>query len=101
MSLTNVRDTSYMAYHNEVKPTLSERQRMVYNALLEAQKNPRTPNITNSELAAMLNWPINCITPRVYELRNLGKVVEDCKRTCRITGRTAYAWRTVFQETLF
>lgn len=26
----------------------------------------------NEEVARLLSWPINCVTPRVLELRNLG-----------------------------
>jgi len=27
------------------------------------------PNSTNAEMAQLLGWPINCVTPRVTELR--------------------------------
>lgn len=84
---TAVRDTSIAAYRTDVRPTLSERQKTVYE-LLEHEIN-----LTNSEIAARLDWPINCVTPRVYELRDMGLVIEDGKRHCRVTGRTAYAWR--------
>jgi predicted transcriptional regulator len=91
---TNVRDTSILAYRTDVEPTLNERQQRVYDALLA--NDP----LTNSEIAAYLNWPINCITPRIFELRRMGLVFEDKKRPCRVTGRTAYAWR-VTKDTLF
>lgn len=98
---TFVRDTSIDTYHSEVRPTLGDRQKAVYAALCEAHERDRKPNMTNSELAAMLNWPINTITPRIFELRAAGKVVEDFKRPCRVTGRMAYAWRAAGQGSLF
>ena len=48
---------------------LGERQTTVYKALLE-----RGPHgATNAELAEVLGWPVNRITPRVYELRGEGR----------------------------
>lgn len=90
-----VADTSLHAYRTEVEPTLGERQQIVYDLLKNARET-----LTNSEIAARLNWPINCVTPRIHELREAGKVVADGKRTCRCTGRTAYAW-TITRDTLF
>ena len=50
----------------------------------------RFPNgLTNMELAEMMGWSINRITPRIGELRNLGYVREFCVRKCRITGSNA------------
>ena len=37
--------------------------------------------------------PINTITPRIFELRQKGLVVEHEKRKCTITGHPAIAWR--------
>lgn len=93
---TLVRDTSLHSYRMEVEPTLGDRQKVVYHLLQEE----KVVNLTNSEIAARLNWPINCTVPRIYELRKLGLVVEDGKRICRVTGRTAYAWKVV-KNTLF
>lgn len=99
---TSVRDTSILAYRSEVSATLGPRHKAVYE-LLERKYE----GMTNSEIACALGWPINTVTPRVSELRGEGKggihpalVEEDCKRTCRITGRTAWAWR-VIRHTLF
>ena len=51
--------------------------------------------MTNSEIAASLHAPINTITPRVWELRRLGLVVEACRRECRVTGRRCIAWKVI------
>lgn len=81
-----IQDTSIKAYRQDALPTLSERQEAVVGAL-EA-----LGTATNSELAHRLNWSINRVTPRVYELRKAGRVIEAGKRPCKITGRTAYEW---------
>ena len=91
---TSVRSTSLQSYEFDVLTVLGDRQRVV----LEAMKNRE--NWTNSELAAYLNFPINTITPRVYELRRLGLVMEDGKRQCKVTGRTCISWMVV-KSTLF
>lgn len=90
----SVQETSRAAYYNDAVPTMGARQQRVYAELLQAD------NLTNSEIAARLNWPINTVTPRVFELRGVSLVTEDLKRTCRVTGRTAIAWR-ITKETLF
>jgi|25BtaG_2_1085352.scaffolds.fasta_scaffold00534_2 Mn-dependent DtxR family transcriptional regulator len=78
--------TSLQAY-DEVKKTLGRRQSFVFIGIDTAG------SVTNSELATQLDWPINTITPRVFELRKMGLVKEDCKRKCTVTGRRAIAWR--------
>lgn len=92
---TAVRDTSLHTYREEVRPSLGERQTVVFGTI-----GSEPMGLTNSEIASRLNWPINCVTPRVFELRKLGRVVETGKRTCRVTGRTAYAW-IITRTTLF
>ena len=107
MQATHVQQPSLFSFHKEVIPTISERQAEVLRAL-EIE-----PDMTNSELADALHWGINRVTPRVNELREAGKVVcrnrycpnprhlnaptdlvhDDCKRACRVTGRSVFAWR--------
>ena len=84
---SGVQSTSIFAYHHEIKPTLSDRQNALYAELA------KHPNMTNSELAVALGWPINTVTPRCKELREAGRVVEACRRVCRETGRRVIAWR--------
>jgi len=77
--------TSVLAWRSEVKPTLGTRQQSVLDAL--------RGDMTNSEIALKLGVPINTITPRIFELREKGLVVEFTKRKCRVTGRTAISWK--------
>lgn len=76
--------TSLIAYRDEVKPHLGERQKAVYDVL--------THDMTNSEIAQRLQSPINTITPRIFELREKKLVREWGKRKCKVTGRLAIAW---------
>lgn len=82
-----IQATSRLAFE-AVKTTLGDRQRTVLAAL----GNER---MTNTELANVLGWTINRVTPRTNELVQMGKVELAEKRLCRITGRKAIAWRRV------
>lgn len=82
-----VTDTSMMAYNDLVSSgKLGEKQQDVYHALSHMVE------ASNGELAKYLHWPINTVTPRVYELRSLGLVFEVGKRPCTISGRKAKIW---------
>ena len=78
--------TSLFAFE-AVRLDLSNRQREIY-ALLD-------PDVgyTNAEIARLARLPINCVTPRVLELRKKGLLVSANVRTCTITGNHAEAWR--------
>jgi DNA-binding IclR family transcriptional regulator len=66
-------------------------------AVLDTLKNKRffTDDMTNNEIAHALGWPINSVTGRVYELREMALVEPSDKRPCRISGRTCMAWKPV------
>lgn len=65
-----IRQTSLEAY-DEILETLGDRQIEVYCVILDY------PGICNKEISEHLLLPINCITGRVKELRDLGWVVQD------------------------
>ena len=84
-----IQDTSLRAFY-ALQSTLGRAQKEVLDALRSQV------NATNAEIAWMLNHrPINTITPRTFELREIGLVEEAGKRKCRVSGRTAIAWRAV------
>ena len=83
--------TSRMAYEG-ILPELADRQRMVLDYLREHDNDQ---GWTNSEMAFFLMMPINSVTPRVNELRQMGMVVFAIQRKCTQTGFTAKAWRAV------
>lgn len=86
---TNVRFTSLLAYEGEVKPKLGQKQQEILDLFYTYPEE----NFTNSEIGLSLNWSINRITPRVYELRKLKKLCEDERRKCEVTGRWVNAWK--------
>jgi len=88
----NIQDTSLEAYEI-LKPNLGKKQRAVYNMLNMATLTGY--DMTNTELSKALHWPINCVTPRVYELRHYGLVKISRVRPCAVTKRRAMAWQTV------
>ena len=47
----------------------------------------------NREISVMLKLPINSVTPRVQELRKMGKLVEYKKMKDNITNRLSIYWR--------
>ena len=85
-------DTSLHAYALATQ-NLGAKQKQVLDALRFS------PDATNAEIAAHLAWPVNRVTPRIFELRSeeFGKLVlESCRRRCEVTGSTAYAWRAKY-----
>jgi predicted transcriptional regulator len=82
-------ETSLEAYH-KLLIKLNDKQTAVYSKLEEAEKYGW--DMTNFEIAKLLHWPINCVTPRVKELRDAGLVVKSQVRR-QETGRRAIAWK--------
>jgi predicted transcriptional regulator len=83
-----VRQTSLEAY-DDIQPSLGARQEEILNAI----KKLGCP--TNLEISKYKRIPINQVTPRTKELREMGLVVECEKRECGVSGRTAMTWRAV------
>lgn len=83
-----IQPTSRQAY-DSIRDSLGDRQKKVLSMLDMSQ------GLTNRELAHLLNWPINTVTPRVNELVRHGLVQEDCKRKCSLGGRMSIAWKVV------
>ena len=81
-------DTSLDAWNN-VKSTLKKRQFEVYKAIAES------PNHTAAEYAQDLVRPVNTISGRFGELRELGKIKKVEKRRCRVTQGVAWTWSVV------
>ena len=89
-----VRATSLMAYA-EVLEKLGERQVEVLKCLNSFVDMWGKCSATNMMIADKLDWSINRVTPRIYELRQYGLVKEHKTDICEITGRTAIYWRFV------
>lgn len=81
--------TSKEAYEELVKTgKINKRQGQVLNVL-----NEHPFPMTNQEISYLSGMPINCVTPRVKELREKGYVVEAYKKVDPASGRRAIAWR--------
>lgn len=86
-----IQSTSIEVYLKEVYPNLRARQRPVLHHLRNAGGAH-----TNAEIAQALALPINHVTPRCLELRQLGLVLEAGRRRCRVTGNTAKTWKAKY-----
>jgi len=84
-----IQDTSLEAY-KVLEPELGERQQQIYNVL---KKFP--DGRSNLSISRILGLPINCVTPRVKELRDMGLVVFSHYNKDRVTGRRCMCWRIV------
>lgn len=75
-----IRQTSLEAYE-EIKPELGDRQRQVFLFI------ERTGQCNNLMISKGTGLPINSITPRTGELKEMGLIEECGKFTCPYTGR--------------
>jgi hypothetical protein len=71
--------------------TIAPHQSKVLQFLRSA--GPQSDGYNNRQIAQILKWPINCVTPRVLELRELGLVVLAGKRKDTFTGLTVMHWK--------
>ena len=78
-----MRDTSLEAYRS--LENLNEKQKTVYWTI----KN-RGP-IADIQIAELLQWPINRVTPRRNELEK-ASLIHSKKKIKTSTGRSAHAW---------
>lgn len=85
-----VTDTSLLAYQ-EVRETLGERQKLVYEALKYLGE------ADNLSIARYLNLPINSVTPRIFELRKKKYVGVAKEGLSPVTGRKVIFWKIVRQ----
>jgi hypothetical protein len=84
-----IQDTSLFAY-SVATQNLGAKQKQVLDALRFF------PDATNAELGRHLSWPVNRITPRVLELRKMGLKLDAGRRTWKVTGSTAHAWKAKY-----
>ena len=83
-----MRQTSIESY-KRLFPTLNDRQQIVYDKLVEC------PDSTNRELAKLLCWEINCVTPRVTELVDSGMVRSNGTKRDVETNRSVTCWEAI------
>lgn len=62
-----IQQTSLFAWH-EIQPRISASQQSVLDVIRE------NPGVTDKDIAKMLGWEINRVTPRRGELEKMGKI---------------------------
>lgn len=82
----NIQNTSMEAYYS-ILGELGDRQQQVLDII------KKYPNISNHEISNILDIPINSVTPRVKELRDLGLVVFCDIKLDRTTNRNVMTWK--------
>ena len=83
--MTQMLDTSLEAYES-VKKTLTDRQAKVLELF---EKQP--VSLCNKRISSLLVWPINCVTPRVLELRQKGLLADAGKK--EYENRNVHFWK--------
>ena len=86
-----IAETSIMSYRELSEEDLGRRQRIVFEVLASH------PDRCNRELAELLDWPINTVTPRVMELREMGAVARSGLKYDSTTKRNVMTWTTVIE----
>lgn len=85
---TLIQQTSLEAYEF-ILPELAERQQEIFEVI------QRHPGMSNHDISRFLNVEINCVTPRVNELRDKHMVGLHGQKTDRITNRTVNTWEVL------
>lgn len=80
-------ETSRPAYE-AAKIGIGRKQYEVYEVIRKSKCG-----VSNKEIARALFWPINTITPRCHELRQLGLVEQAGYKF--VDGRKVISWRAV------
>ena len=84
---TDTRDAAYQELQS--KPiALSASRIRVYDVIKESKDG-----LTNSEIGYILGIPINRITGRVFELRELSLIKDGGTRSCNITHKQCHYWK--------
>lgn len=80
-----MQQTSLLAYRSLEK--VGMKQKACYDIIC------KVGCCSNREVADLLNWPINRVTPRVLELRQQGHLEEAYKGLDPETNRTVIYWK--------
>lgn len=81
--------TSIMSYRQLTPKALGKKQNSVLAFIIKHQP------VSNKQLSMLMQWPINTITPRVKELRELGLVEAAGYNLDHATNRMEILWKPV------
>lgn len=82
-----IQETSLQAYE-EIKEELGQRQKLVLNAIRELE------SANNRIISQYLRLPINSVTPRVKELREMKLVGVDRVDVDPVTQKNTIYWKS-------
>ena len=96
-----VRTTSKLAYKeiNEDN-TISNQSEFIYRIVKDTCDDGHYENLSLKEIKSLTSIDINAVSGRVNELKKQGRLVEDSKRKCNITGRLITPVRTLTMQEL-
>tara|TARA_Y100001973_G_scaffold95349_1_gene148604 strand:+ start:168 stop:440 length:273 start_codon:yes stop_codon:yes gene_type:complete len=80
------RNTSRTSYVDLLKSGNDTTQ--VEQILAVLKSEPKIKDLTLKEISRMTGLEINAVSGRVNQMKKQGLVKEQCKRPCRISGRT-------------
>lgn len=92
-------DTRNMSlYQLRASGMIDQRQEQVLEAMQQIAENlaalKKPEGCSAREIAAYLHWPINCITGRIAELRDIRLLIEECgTKKDTDTNRTVKLYR--------
>ena len=95
------RTTSRMAYKkiNEDGTATSQRQ-IILDMINNISNVNKSFGFSLKEISRQTGFEINAVSGRVNELKKQGRLVEDSKRKCNITGRLITPVRTLTMQEL-
>lgn len=88
-----IRHTSKLAW-KDIQSKIGERQRQVLEVL-------RRGDMSNREIMRETGLEVNTVTPRVYELRKAGLVIEKGTKVDPETNRTVLVWGLAEEQLAF
>lgn len=93
--MKRVRTTSAAVYR-DLQPSLQRREQIVLDALTAWQgPRPTSYELTRWLQADHLAFDVNSCRPRISALVDKGLLEPGPKRSCRVTGKTAFTWIVV------
>jgi len=81
-----IQETSLEAYIG-IQSELGCRQQQILDII------SKYDGVSNLDISRIVGLAINCVTPRVKELRDYGLVVFSHSKLDRITGRRVMCWK--------
>ena len=86
MTAIQTRNANYFDHRDSGR--LTNQQRVIMDRIAASNRQHGEHNFSLKEISAITGFEINVVSGRVHELKDLGLLVEDLKRPCRVTGKT-------------